>query len=133
MTIIGLVSTMGPYSSAAFNAINLEVSRGYGGFYDRDVMTSSIPFSTWTHLAVVIDATGDTYKQYVNGQEEYSGVYSGTTTNFDRIRVGARYYSGGPQGSFFPGAISKTSLYNRALSSAEVQQNYQALRFRFGI
>ena len=129
----GINWDMGPYSSANFDAINLEVSRGYGGFYDRDVMTSSIPFNKWTHLAVVIDATGDTYKQYVNGQEEYSGVYNGTTTNFDRIRVGARYYGGGTQGSFFPGAISKTSLYSRALSAAEVQQNYNAFRARFGL
>ena len=106
----GINWDMGPYSSANFDAINLEVSRAYGGFYDRDVMTSSIPFNKWTHLAVVIDATGDTYKQYVNGQQEYSGVYNGTTTNFDRIRVGARYYAGGSQGTFFPGAISKTSL-----------------------
>jgi len=124
---------MGPYSSANFDAINLEVSRAYGGFYDRDVMTSSIPFNKWTHLAVVIDATGDTYKQYVNGQQEYSGVYNGTTTNFDRIRIGARYYAGGSQGTFFPGAISKTSLYSRALSAAEVQQNYNAFRARFGL
>ena len=129
----GINWDMGPYSSANFDAINLEVSRAYGGFYDRDVMTSSIPFNKWTHLAVVIDATGDTYKQYVNGQEEYSGVYNGTTTNFDRIRVGARYYAGGSQGSFFPGAISKTSLYNRALLPAEVQQNYNAFKSRFGL
>jgi hypothetical protein len=129
----GINWDMGPYSSANFDAINLEVSRAYGGFYDRDVMTSSIPFNKWTHLAVVIDATGDTYKQYVNGQQEYSGVYNGTTTNFDRIRVGARYYAGGTQGSNFPGAISKTSLYNRALSPTEVQQNYNAFRARFGL
>jgi hypothetical protein len=129
----GINWDMGPYSSANFDAINLEVSRAYGGFYDRDVMTSSIPFNKWTHLAVVIDATGDTYKQYVNGQQEYSGVYNGTTTNFDRIRVGARYYAGGTQGSNFPGAISKTSLYNRALSAAEIQQNYNAFKSRFGL
>jgi hypothetical protein len=129
----GINWDMSPYSTSNFQDINLEVSRGYGGFYNRDVMTSSIPFNTWVHLAVVIDATGNTYKQYVNGQEEYNGVYDGTTTNFDRIRVGARYYSGGAQGSFFPGAISKTSLYNRALSPTEVQQNYNAFRARFGL
>ena len=129
----GINWDMSPYSTSNFQDINLEVSRGYGGFYNRDVMTSSIPFNTWVHLAVVIDATGNTYKQYVNGQEEYSGVYDGTTTNFDRIRVGARYYAGGTQGSNFPGAISKTSLYNRALSPAEVQQNYNAFRARFGL
>lgn len=129
----GINWDMGPYSTANFDDINLEVSRGYGGFYDRDVMTSSFPFSTWTHLAVVIDSVNDTYTQYVNGQQDYTGTYLGTTTNFDRIRIGARYYSGGAQGSFFPGKIAKTSLYNRALSAAEVLQNYNAIKARFNL
>ena len=129
----GINWDMGPSSTAVFDTINLEVSRAYGGFYDRDIMTSSIPFNTWTHLSVVIDSVGGTYKQYVNGQEEYSNTYSGTTTHFDRIRVGARFYGEGDQGSYFPGAISKSFLYNRALTAAEVLQNYNVLKSRFSI
>jgi len=34
---------------------------------------------------------------------------------------------------FFPGKISQVSIYNRAISEAEVQQNFNALRGRYGI
>jgi hypothetical protein len=34
---------------------------------------------------------------------------------------------------FFPGRIDSVNLYNRALSAAEVQQNFRALRGRYGI
>ena len=33
----------------------------------------------------------------------------------------------------FPGTIAQTSIYDRALSAAEVQQNFNALRGRYGI
>jgi hypothetical protein len=129
----GINWDMGPYSSAAFIDINVEISRAFGGFYNRDVKTSSTPFGTWAHLAIVVDHISDTYTQYVNGVAEYSSTYSGTITYFDRIRVGARFYSGGTQGTFFPGDIAKSTLYNRALTAAEVDQNYQVFRQRFGI
>ncbi len=129
----GINWDMGLDSTLAFNIINLEVSRAYGGFFDRDVMTSSFPFNTWVHLSVVINNVNDTYTQYVNGQQNYVGTYLGTTTNFDRIRVGARFYSGGDQNSYFPGRIAKSALYNRALSSLEVKQNYDAIKSRFGL
>ena len=35
--------------------------------------------------------------------------------------------------SYFDGKIAKASVYNRALSAQEVQQNFNALRGRFGI
>jgi hypothetical protein len=34
---------------------------------------------------------------------------------------------------YFDGRISSTSVYNRALSAAEISQNFQALRGRYGI
>ena len=42
--------------------------------------------------------------------------------------------SGSPGGSqFLNGNIAATQLYNRALSASEIQQNFNALRGRFGI
>ena len=129
----GLNWDMGPNSTVAFTEINLEVSRAFGGFYDRDIKTSSTPFGVWVHLAIVVDSGANTYTQYVNGVSEYSSTYNGTITYFDRIRVGARFYAGGTQGTFFPGDIAKTALYNRPLSASEIQQNFNAVRGRYGI
>jgi len=48
--------------------------------------------------------------------------------------VGGRMFQGasGNEG-YFTGYIPNTQIYNRALSAAEVQQNFNALRGRYGI
>ena len=35
--------------------------------------------------------------------------------------------------AYYDGRISQVSIYNRALSAAEIQQNFNATRKRFGI
>ena len=56
-----------------------------------------------------------------------AGSVSGTTT----LRLASAL---GASGSlFWPGAISNVTLYNRALTAAEVSQNFNALRGRFGV
>jgi hypothetical protein len=54
-----------------------------------------------------------------------TGSVSGTTSLFFGSNVGANL--------FWAGEISNVSLYNRALTAQEVQQNFQALRGRYGI
>jgi hypothetical protein len=56
--------------------------------------------------------------------------------NTGSIRIGSIYYPSSPSydGPYFlTGNIPNTQIYNRALSSQEVQQNFNALRGRFGI
>jgi hypothetical protein len=45
--------------------------------------------------------------------------------------VGYRHTGGGS--AFLAGNISQVSIYNRALSAAEVSQNFNAMRGRFNI
>ena len=49
-------------------------------------------------------------------------------TSFN-LRLSSRDAGGG----FYNGNIANAQIYNRALSAAEVKQNYNALRDRFGI
>jgi len=42
--------------------------------------------------------------------------------------LGARFSA-----EYFNGVIATGQIYNRALSAAEVQQNYNALKGRFGL
>ncbi len=55
----------------------------------------------------------------------YSGIGLYTTTNNLAIGHGSD--------TFFPGDIYSTKIYNRALSAAEVSQNFEAVRGRYGI
>jgi hypothetical protein len=130
----GLNWDLGTSSSANFSVMNLEISRAYGGFFNRDVMTSSFSFGVWTYVALVVDSVNDNYKIYVNGVEDYTGSYLGTITHFDRITIGQRFYAGGYQSpSVFNGNIAYIKIYNRALTADEVKQNFNAQRGRFGI
>jgi hypothetical protein len=56
-----------------------------------------------------------------------STTYSGTTTLGD-LKIGIDEYS--PSRSI-NGSIACASIYNRALSSTEITQNYNALKNRF--
>jgi hypothetical protein len=73
---------------------------------------------------------------YKNGVEVYNRAQSGNMgSNSNVLSMGARGVdgSGGSGYNFFPGQIPVVKAYKAALTAAEVQQNFQALRYRFGI
>jgi hypothetical protein len=80
--------------------------------------------NAWTNLVGTYDGT--TINFYVNG------VLVGTNTGTTTLDVGQFIYVGG---NGDPGAydIATTHLYNRTLSAAEIKQNFEALRGRFGV
>ena len=51
----------------------------------------------------------------------------------DGINIGGNLYTWGTNGPFWTGAISNIQIYNRALSSTEIQQNYNSQKTRFGL
>jgi hypothetical protein len=74
-----------------------------------------------------------TMRIYVNGIEEGSGNIRNIniTTNATRtITLGRRFTT---SDATFSGNIYQTSIYNRALTASEIQQNFIATRSRFGI
>lgn len=68
---------------------------------------------------------------YINGVAVASGTQTGTiSTNSSGMFIGA-YGTG--TGYFYNGALSICRVYNRVLSAAEVLQNFNAARGRYGI
>jgi hypothetical protein len=69
-----------------------------------------------------------------------NGVFSNLITtganfsmvSFDVCQMGKRY-TGGPSVNDLGGTVYSTQVYNRALSSQEVLQNYNALKSRFNL
>ena len=75
---------------------------------------------------------GSTHTTYTDGIQ--GTVASKNDSNLDNPSYWAIGSSGGAVGgNYFGGNISVVMVYNRALSAAEVSQNYNALRGRFGI
>lgn len=97
----------------------------YGGQFfsaiDTGTSSATLTSNVWTQL--VITKTTSICKFYKNG------VFLGSTT-----RTQSNYTTISPYASStFGGNLSIAKLYNRALTDAEVLQNYNALKGRFGL
>jgi hypothetical protein len=97
---------------------------GYGAGKGIQITTS-----VWQNITYT--KTGTSLLGYKNGTQ----VYTGTATNGNVSYVTNRnLFIGSIGGSRnFKGNISNTQIYNRALSAAEISQNFNALRNRFGL
>lgn len=96
-----------------------------GGFFTKSA-TTNVADNNW-HNAVFVN-TNNTMTIYLNGVLEKS--------SFDSTVSGPNNYVNGLGGSwesvFFNGSISNFMYYNTNLSAAQVLQNYNATKFRFG-
>ena len=98
------------------------------GNYTSTTGHGSLPsVGNWFNTVLVIDGTNIT--AYLNGQEDYTGSYTGFTTEhyatFGRHGATSSYH--------YDGKIANAKIYDRALSAAEVKQNYNAYRKRFNL
>lgn len=99
------------------------------GFYDGTWRTTSgftPSLNVWYH--VVMTYNGSTMIQYSNGVLQSSLSYAGTpTTSGGLIRLMRRW----DDVDYLDGNLSIARIYNRALSAAEVANNYNAMRGRY--
>jgi len=93
--------------------------------------TNSVTTNQWYNLTAtwVSSSLSSSMSTYLNGTFVGSVpiTASGATTEF---AIG-NFRSG--QTQVFSGSIAITQVYNRALSQAEIQQNYNALKTRFNL
>ena len=87
----------------------------------------------WYYLTATADATNTRF--YLNGElKNTSSQGSGAIASNPTLSIGSYVSgSGNPSTYFHSGNISQVSIYNRALTASEIQQNFNALRGRFGI
>jgi PKD repeat protein len=77
---------------------------------------STLPVSTWSHLAATYDGT--TIRLFVNGTQVATLAQAGNIVNTSSaLRIGGNTYAG----EFFNGLIDEVRVYNRALSASEIQ------------
>jgi len=85
---------------------------------------------------VVCTYNGSIMRIFVNGVESGSGLSTSGAiqNNTQQLTIGVRYvHRTGISDSFFSGNIYISKIYNRALSSSEIIQNYNATKTRFGL
>lgn len=89
--------------------------------------TTTVNTGAWFHGVATYN--GNTVKIYINGNLESTNARTGTITSGAK-NIGSN--SGGSN-EYFNGTIDSVKMYNRALSAAEVAQNFNATRRRYNI
>ena len=120
------LNAWGSYISA--NALRFEMKDTVNG-----VATSSVVINdnAWHYVCATYNRAGN-LSVYTDGNlsssTSMSPVAGFNISNSNQFSIG---YSGGP--GFVSGSISNAHVYNRALSAAEVTQNFNATRKRYGL
>lgn len=103
--------------------------RMYNNDFDKD-FSPATPTNTWTQYVFTYSHSSPyTKKIYRNGQLQFTsgpqGQYAGTGTFYIATDYG--------RGSFLNGNISIVRVYSKVVSDADVLQNYNAQKARYGL
>ena len=86
--------------------------------------------TSWTNATVVRETTASNgTKIYINGIINVSGTINNDFSQIAGYRIGMNRGSN----AWYNGNIANIKVYNRALSSTEILQNYNATKTRFGL
>lgn len=104
----------------------------YGGGLTGTCSASGInmPIQQWHNVVIVRDGASS-QQMYLNGVLLASGNIS-TSMSAGTLYMGGNPLNPGFSG-YMNGKFSNITQYNRALSNAEIQQNFNATRSRYGI
>lgn len=106
-------------------------SPGYWRYGDTILQSN-----TWYQAVFIFDAGGTNMRFYINGKREggdhVNNVWSPEYSSLVYRYVGTYHYNGS-KSRWFEGEISKVKVYDRALTANEVNQNFNAIRSRYGI
>jgi hypothetical protein len=110
--------------------LNDNGNSGYSRFYTITAATT-IADNIWTYQ--VCTYSSPTVKLYLNGTLSQTGTSAVTTALDDALNVTIGAYEASTSNYFMTGDISICKIYNRELTAAEVSQNFNAQRSRFGV
>ncbi len=100
---------------------------GHNGNWATVTGNTTLSLNTWYFGATTYNNTTG-WKLYLNGIEDGSSINSTTFTGNQEILVGA--YGAG---NYYSGRIGLVQVYNRTLTAAEILQNYNATKKRYGL
>jgi hypothetical protein len=108
-----------------------------GGTASQDYGVSSdgtVLINRWNFAAIVVNRTGNQVSFYINGNFDSTkaiNVIGNSESN--EMLIGGAYADSYSGVRMFKGRIASVCHYNRLLTAAEVSQNYEATKTRFGL
>ena len=146
---VGLIGSYTYYTVGKNNLIQIQwytsklrlISISGTGDYDVDLYTPNAPaFSanTWFFVTIVFDDSANTFQPYWNGTTQGWGTTSADSRTIvginEGITIGAYRQNGSAvASSTIDGEMGPVYIYNKALTQAEIQQNYNSQKARFGL
>ena len=85
--------------------------------------------TVWYNVAMTYNSSTNSSSLYIQGVLDTTGTAADPSAQVGAWNIGVTSSTAGPVN----GQISNFSIYNRALTAAEVQQNFNALRGRYGV
>lgn len=123
-----IVSKNGPYFMRIVSSkVRFNVLTSTGWLFQNG--TTTLTNNIWHNFSMTYDSSF--FKGYINSSLEFNTPKTGSISSNAALFIGHTPAVGENAG--FNGNISHVSIYNRALSAAEVLQNYNATRRRFGL
>jgi len=129
-----LLNYQGYHSGILYTPTGLYYSLWNGGTNPNVSFSTSPTAGTWFYAAIT--RTGSTTRIYLNGTFNNSSNYSTSLGNpgiTSILRLAAGNAGVGPFASYAKCNIAFARLYTKALTSAEVAQNFDASRGRYGL
>ena len=120
----------GTWTHEPFGSINYYYGTNGGNGSPYTNLTSATVLQNEVAIMATTRKSNEFRRWYKNGTITYDGsgsVYTQVTTGTQPIWI-ARGYVG-----YYLGYIDYIAVYNKALSTQEIKQNFQALRGRYGI
>jgi hypothetical protein len=103
----------------------------YGNDQDGTTPTTNVAWNSYTATYNVAQSSRYRYfNSVLLSPSQSSGVTNSSSSNF---AIGAYQTSPGVISNYFAGRIAVVRVYNRELTSLEIQQNFNATRGRYGI
>jgi hypothetical protein len=129
-SIVGLTSATGYGMQVGAQGASAVIN--YGARSTSNFYSSTFSYNTWTHV-VLSRIAGVSLKGYLNGSFDSSQGYTSQTLaspSDGNLTIG---YSGDRITGYFDGNIPIVRVYKKGLTDAEVLQNYNAQKSRFGL
>lgn len=98
-------------------------------FY-RDLYGAALPTGSWVNVVHTHNFTNQTSSLYQQGVLTASASMASSPLITSASLLLGTYFFGG---AYLQGNMSNVKIYNRALSQAEVTQNFNAYRTRYGV
>ncbi len=124
------------YSSWYWSAFNNKLAlwdKGGGAWYYGSTTLSA---NRWYYATLVSDSNNVSYYCYLNGEDDMSSGWSsrnGSWQNYPGLRIRYIGQGNGSNPRRVDGNIASTHVWSRALTAAEIKQNFNQQRARFGV